>query len=118
MNNPPRGEVFEGRSSEMKTNSPWLASEDILGLGDIKVTIQAVHRHRDVEFEAGRSIKVVYSLQFAGKDKQLVLNATNRKVLVQKFGTNVKDWAGKRVVLYVDEHVMMMGKVVCGIRIK
>lgn len=111
-------EVFEGRSAAMKKDSPWLASEDLLGLPDVKVEIEGVYRHSDVEFDAGRKEKFVYSVKFKGKSKQLVLNATNRKTLVAKFGTNVKDWAGKQVSLYVDENVRMMGKTVCGIRIK
>lgn len=111
-------EVFEGRSAEMKKDSPWLASEDIMDLGDVTVSIEAVYRHSDVEFDAGRKEKVVYSMKFKGKQKQLVLNSTNRKTLVAKYGVNVKDWIGKEVVLYVDRNVRLMGKKVCGIRMK
>lgn len=113
-----KSEPFEGHSSEMKKDSPWLASEDLLGKGDVTVTIAACHRHRDVEFDEGRKEKEVYSLQFAGGKKQLVLNSTNRKTLVAKFGPNVKDWQGKKVTLWVDQNVRMMGKTVCGVRIK
>ena len=108
---------FEGRSAEMKKDSPWLASEDILGL-EIDVEIEKVYRHQDVEFDAGRKEKVVYSVAFIGKKKQLVLNSTNRKTIVSKFGVNVKEWAGKKVTLYVDSSVRLMGKTVNGIRIK
>lgn len=111
-------EKFEGHSSEMKKNSPWLASEDLLGKDPVEVTIKAVHRHRDVEFEAGRKEQVVYSLEFEKASKQLVLNSTNRKTLVTKFGANVKEWGGQKITLYVDTNVRMMGKQVCGVRIK
>jgi hypothetical protein len=111
-------EPFSGRSSEMKKDTPWLSSEDLIGLGDVKVKVEAVYRHRDVEFDAGRKEKEVYSVKFVGKAKQLVLNSTNRKTLVAKFGVNVKDWADKDVVLFVDSNVRMMGKTVCGVRIK
>ena len=110
-------EPFEGRSAEMKKDSPWLASEDIMGL-DVEVEIEKVYRHHDVEFDAGRKEKIVYSVAFVGKKKQLVLNSTNRKTLVSKFGVNVKDWFGKKVTLFVDPNVRMKGKVVNGIRIK
>jgi len=116
--NKPTAEVFDGRSSEMKKETPWLSSEDLIGLGDIQVVVEAVYRHQDVEFDAGRKEKVVYSIKFKGKQKQLVLNSTNRKTLVAKYGVNVKDWVGKEVTLYVDDNVRMMGKRVCGIRIK
>lgn len=115
-NKKPQGEVFEGRSAEMKV-SPWLASEDLLGK-EVAVEIVKVYRFKDVEFDAGRKEAVVYAMEFKGANKQLVLNSTNRKKLVQKFGPNVKDWTGKTVTLYVDENVRLMGKKVCGIRIK
>lgn len=111
-----RGEVFEGRSGEMK-ESQWLASEDLLGV-EAKVTIKACHRYRDVEFDRGRKEPTVYAVEFEGKEKQLVLNSTNRKTLVGKFGTNVKDWVGKEVTLWVDTQVRFAGKTVSGIRIK
>jgi hypothetical protein len=113
----PKGEVFEGRTSEMK-DSPWLASEDLMGLGDVPVTIEKCLKHKNVEFDKGRREDVVYTLVLKGKKKQLVLNSINRKTLVAKFGTNVKDWANQKVHLYVDENVRFAGKTVCGIRIK
>ncbi len=113
-----KSELFTGHSSEMKSDSPWLSSEDLLGRGDIKCRIKACHRHKDVEFDAGRKVPTVYSVEFEGKKKQLVLNSVNRKTLVSKYGANVQDWAGKDVVLYVDENVRLMGKTVCGVRIK
>jgi len=97
-------EPFEGRSGEMKKDSPWLASEDIMGL-EVEVEIEKVYRHQDVEFEAGRKERTLYSVAFVGKKKQLVLNSTNRKKLLGKFGVNVKEWAGKKVTLFVDSEV-------------
>ena len=110
--------VFEGRSAEMKKDSPWLASEDLQDLGDVKVIIEAVYRHADVEFDAGRKEKWVYSLKFQGKQKQLVLNSTNRKAIVGHYGTDVSKWKGKELTLYVDPDVRLMGKKVCGIRVR
>ena len=68
----PKGEVFEGRTSEMK-DSPWLASEDLMGLGDVPVTIEKCLRHKNVEFDKGRVEDTVFTLVLAGKKKQLVL---------------------------------------------
>ncbi len=117
MNKKPNGEVFEGRSSEMK-ESPWLASEDLLDVGDVKVKVVRCHRYKDVEFDKGRKEPTVYTLEFEKKQKQLVLNNTNRKTMVAKFGTDVREWAGKTVTLYVDNKVRFAGRTVCGIRIK
>lgn len=112
---------FEGRSSEMRAPSPWLASEDLLDCGDVTVTIEKVMLHPDATFDDGRKQKV-YSLRFEGKDKEMVLNATNRKTLVARFGTKVKDWAGKEITLYVDTRVRKPGgkanEYTCGIRIR
>lgn len=116
MNKLPEGEVFEGRSGEMKT-SPWLASEDLMGV-EAEVEIVCCHKFLDVEFDKGRKEPTVYALQFKGRRKQLVLNSTNRRALVERFGVNVKDWSGKKVTLYVDDKVRFRGKTVCGIRIK
>lgn len=113
-----KSEVFEGHSSEMKKDSPWLASEDLLGKGDVEVTIKACHRHKDVPFDGGRREPTVYSLEFVGKKKQMVLNTTNRKTLVEKFGANVKEWTGKKITLWVDTEVPMKGKLVSGLRIR
>ena len=113
-----KSDEFDGRSAEMKKDSPWLSAEDLIGLGDVAAVIEKVYRHQDVEFDGGRKEKVVYSIEFKGKKKQLVLNSTNRKTLVVLFGVNVKDWSGKPVKLYVDSNVKMMGKTVSGIRIR
>ena len=110
-------EEFEGYTSEMR-ESPWLASEDILGFSELPVTIESVHRHKNVQFDQGRKKDVVYAVKFAGTTKQLVLNATNRKTLVRMFGSNVKRWKEQKVSLYVDTKVKYQGKLTNGIRIK
>lgn len=109
---------FNGHVSELKKPSPWLASEDIVGRGDIKVVIEAVYKHENVEFEQGRKEKKVFTIKYKGKEKQHIINATNRSVLRSRFGPDVQKWKGQEVTLYVDENVKMMGKTVCGIRIR
>jgi hypothetical protein len=110
------GEEFEGRSGEMKV-SQWLSSEDIQGQ-EVNVIVTACRKHKDVEFDKGRKEETVYSLEFKGKAKQMVLNSTNRKRMVELFGNNVKEWKHKEITLYVNENVRFAGKKVCGIRIK
>ena len=110
-------ELFDGRASEMR-DSPWLASEDLDGLGEVELEIKAVHRHTDVEFDAGRKKAVVYSVEFVKAKRQLVLNGTNRKSIVAKYGNNVKDWVGKKIKLYVQSGIKVGGVSKNGIRIK
>ena len=107
---------FEGRSAEMKKATPWLASEDILGIAPVKVTVEKCFLHKQAEFDGGRK-EDVYALKFQGKTKQLVMNSTNRRMMVSLFGPNVKDWEGKTVELIVVD-CKMMGKDVQGIRIQ
>lgn len=99
-------------------SSVWLASEDLTGLGDVKLKIEAVISHGTVKFDKGRAKDAVFALKFEGKDKQLALNSTNRKCLVRAFGSLTKNWKGQTITLYVDPGVSIGGKVVGGLRIR
>lgn len=108
---------FDGHVAELKKPSPWLASEDLLGRGDVPVVIDRCFRHSNVAFEDGRK-ETVYALSFVGKKKQLILNATNRKRLTLMFGPHVKDWSGQEVVLYIEQTRAVGGGKTNGIRIR
>lgn len=114
-------EEFQGRSSEMRIKNIWLASEDIMDAGDVEVEIEKVFLHKGADFEGGRK-QDVFALKFKGKQKQMILNATNRKRLVAIFGTTkTSDWIGKKVMLYVDKEVKKPGapnEKTCGLRIR
>jgi hypothetical protein len=115
-------EQFTGRSVEMKKETPWLSSEDLLDAGDVIVEISGVYKHKGVKFDDGREMDV-FALAFKGKAKQLVLNSTNRRALVSLFGTTkVNEWVGKKVTLYVAHDVRKpggrRGETTCGIRIR
>lgn len=117
-----KSEPFEGKSPEMKKPTPWLASEDILDAGDVEVTIEGVFKHKDAKFDDGRT-ETVFSISFAGKAKQLILNATNRRTLVQKFETtDVRKWMGQKITLFVAHGVRKpggaKGETTTGIRVK
>lgn len=102
-------EEYRGPVSAMK-KSPWLASEDLLGIeGGVDVTIEAVMRHEQAVFDEGRVEAEVYSLKFEGKEKELVLNATNRKTLARAYGARTTEWAGKEINVYVQDGVRKPG---------
>lgn len=110
--------TYEGRTASMRT-SPWLASEDLDGLGDVEVTIESVFQHKDAVMQDGRKQPKLFAVKFVGKERQLVLNATNRKTLAGKFGTDCKAWKGQKVLLYVKDGVRNpAGGTTKGIRIK
>jgi hypothetical protein len=109
---------YTGRTAAMRT-SPWLASEDLEGLGEVEVTIETTFQHSNVTMQDGRKQPKLFSVKFVGKERKLVLNATNRKMIVSKFGGNCADWAGKKVMLYVKDGVKNpSGGTTKGIRIK
>ena len=114
---PDNCEEFKGRASEMR-DSDWLAAEDLRGIGDVKVVIDKIVRHRNVKFEDGKNQSVVYAIKFKGGHKHLKMKACIRKIMNDARGPKVTDWAGCGVTLYVDESVRFAGKQVGGIRFR
>ena len=110
---------FNGKVSQMKQSSKFLASEDFLGLGEIELTLTGVFEHADEIMQDGKK-KSFYSIGFNDKPKRMVLNATNRKVLAAAFGADTTNWTGKKVHIYVKDGVRNPagGETVCGLRIK
>ena len=110
-------EEFHGAAGQMR-QSEWLAAEDIRGHGDVNAVIAGVYVSRNVEFEGGLKKPVVHSIAFVGKERKLIVNAARRKVLVKARGSNVDNWIGCTVTMYVDETVKMKGQAVGGIRFR
>lgn len=110
---------FTGKVSQMKTANKFLASEDFIGLGDVKVTISGVYEHADEVMQNGKK-QSFYSIGFNDKPKRMVLNATNRKTLAAAFGADVSKWVGKEVAVYVKDGIKNPagGETVCGLRLK
>lgn len=109
---------YTGLTGALRT-SPWLASEDLIGLGDVAAEIEDVLIYDAVVFDGGRKEANVPALKFKGKQKQLVLRTSaNRKTLVRMFGANTQTWRGKTIHLYHDPAVKFGGKTVGGIRIR
>lgn len=105
-----KGQPYEGPASAMK-DSDWLSVEDMQASGraHVDLTIERVLLHKNVQFEGGRREARKYSLAFRGAEKQLLLNATNRKRLVGMYGGNTKDWLGKKIRLHLEEDKLPTG---------
>lgn len=110
---------FTGRVGQMKASSAFLASEDLLGLGEMEVVIEGVFEHNGETMQDGKK-KDFFSIGFAKTPKRMVLNATNRKTLAACFGADTTKWIGKKVSLYVQDGVRNPagGATVCGLRLK
>ncbi|MEY4783695.1 MAG: hypothetical protein RIR41_1630 [Pseudomonadota bacterium] len=105
MSDIPVGELYRGPSG-IARESTWLTSEDLQHDRDGIVTIEAVVRRDNLTMQGGRTKKVGLSLRFVGKQRELLLNATNRKTLAVMFGTNeCAQWFGKRIALFVEQNV-------------
>lgn len=121
MAKPSDGELYKGPCGLLK-DSAWLTADQLPQDKGVIVTVEAVILRRDVEFaKAGTKPekKSVYgSLRFVGKDKELGLNSTNRRVMEALFGSTTADWYGKKIELYVDPHVSAFGQIVSAVRIR
>ncbi len=113
---PPVGTPYEGPSGLFK-DSIWLTAENLVEGKDAVVTIEDVLHYKTVTFEGGREKHNMGGLKFAGRDRVLLLNATNRKVLNKAFGINTKLWKGEKVTLYVAD-AQFAGETVKAVRIR
>lgn len=100
----PRGEVYKGPPG-IARDSLWLTNEDIPHDRDTVVTIESILLRRKLTFQGGRDKAVGLSAKFVGKQRELLLNATNRKTLAALYGPNTGDWFGRQVALYVEQDV-------------
>jgi hypothetical protein len=112
---------FTGSVTAMK-NTPWLSSEDLMGKDEPTLIIDGVFVHEDVVLDGGRKESRLYSIAFQKTKKQMILNATNRKVLSGNYGADVRNWIGKPVTLYVESGVKKpngkRGETTTGLRFK
>jgi hypothetical protein len=80
----------------------YLSFADLRGR-DVTVTIESVSRQEMVEREKGskktRKIKRAV-VEFVGKDKGMVLKATNAGTIVDLYGTDTDNWIGKQITLF------------------
>lgn len=100
--------------SEMK-ESKFLKQTDVG-----KAVLWTVHGVEKVNVaKEGAEPEHKWAMSFQESDKPLVLNWTNIQLCERIFASDDTDqWAGKKVVLYVDPNVSYGGKVVGGIRVR
>lgn len=105
MKDVPQGTPYKGPSG-IARESTWLTNEDLPHDRDTPVQIDAVLRRNNLTMEGGREKKVALSLRFVGRQRELLLNATNRKMLTALFNsTDTGTWFGQWVALFVEQDV-------------
>jgi len=84
--------------------------------GETTATIKEVRVETLGRAEAAKEKPVVY---FNELDKGLALNRVNADALKEVCGSSeIEEWVGKRVTLYVDPNVQYAGRRVGGIRVR
>jgi hypothetical protein len=99
----PFGVPFEGDAASLGPPSVWVAAADIAAAGGrIVATIERVLKHPSATMPDGRVLLNFPAVHFErGEPKPLVLTAVENIVpLATVFGRDVREWPGRRVVLY------------------
>ena|SRR5688572_17965757 len=113
------GESYRGPSGLLK-DTDWLTAETIPTDKDTQVQVEDVQRFKNLKLGGGQRQDVKKSagaLKFKGKDRMLILNATNLKVMSALFGSNTAGWVNQWIALHV-ERVAAFGMQVDAIRIR
>ncbi len=76
----------------MYDKGDWLKAED-LSNNAVKVKIDKIGIEK---FDTGNK----FVLSFVGKEKQLVLNKTNAKVIANSYGDDEGAWQGQEIIMY------------------
>lgn len=120
MNNANSNTIIKEFNGNLNTfrESIYFASEDIEHKDEVELKINSIEEHRNVTFDGGRKKERVLAIGFENQNKKLVLNSTNRKKLMAHYGNKVSEWKGKKISIYIDNKVRLMGKLTRGIRIK
>jgi hypothetical protein len=101
-------------SDYVKGESKYLKADDLPLGKELRLTISKVELEV-IENDDGKSDKAV--LYFAGKEKGLVLNATNGKKLIEAYGDDTAAYTSCAIVLYRDT-VAFKGQTVPCLRVR
>jgi hypothetical protein len=84
---------------------------------DYVVTVRSIER-KNIAMD-GKPAEYKWLAKFAEFEKPMVLNSTNIQLMAKACGSDdTDDWAGKQVIVYVDENVSFGGELVGGLRIR
>jgi len=100
----PEGEFYKGPCG-IARDSIWLTNEDIPHDKDVGVVIESVVMRKNLTMQGGRPKPIGLSLRFVKRERELLLNATNRKTLAILYGNACEGWFGKPILLYVEQDV-------------
>jgi hypothetical protein len=87
------------------------------GVGDRKIRTKIARIRKQALQQQGGGTKTKFILSFSTVDKEMVLNVTNKIVLVDVLGRSPADWIGAEIGLFT-EPTVMAGKATRGLRLR
>jgi hypothetical protein len=94
--------------------SKYLGAVDV---GDKKIRTRISKIRKEMMQQGGKPERAKFVLYFATLEKPMVLNATNKNMLVEKLGKNPANWIGADVGIFA-ENTQFAGKPVKGLRLR
>lgn len=105
------------------SKSKHLASDDLIGLDSLPVTIKKSYLGKDLNNRIKEQVAIIEFEEKTTPDgsplKSMILNMTNMHMLSKISGSpNVFDWAGTRIEIYVQSGIRLGNEMVDGLRIR
>ena len=94
--------------------SKYLSATEV---GDRRIRTRIAKVRKEALQQQGGATRTKFVLAFASLDKEMVLNATNKTILVDALGRNPADWIGAEVGVYTDP-TTFGGKPTKGLRLR
>jgi hypothetical protein len=103
---------------ELKSNTPYIGFVDLIGKGNVKLTISAVDDVSGEKVDGVRAAKpCTYALSFKEvPGRKLLIQGKKKKFLMRQYGKKASDLIGKVVEIYGDPHVKFGGVEVGGVK--
>lgn len=105
------------------SKSKHLASDDLIGLDSLPVTIKRSYLGKDLNNRIKEQVAIIEFEEKATPDgsplKSMILNMTNMHNLSKIAGSpNIFDWVGVRIEIYVQSGIRLGNETVNGLRIR
>lgn len=106
-------------TDEIKSGTPYIGFVDLVGKGNVKLTIAGVDDVSGEKIDGKREAKpYTYALTFKEiPGRKLIIQGRKKKFLIRHFNSKkAADWVGQTVELYADPDVMFGREKVGGIK--
>jgi hypothetical protein len=106
-------------TDEIKRSTPYIGYLDLMGKGNVKVTIEDVFDIGGDKLDGGRKADPqTYAISFKGiPQRKLIVKGNKMKHLMRCFGKKKSGWVGKEIEIYGDPDESFGGVVTGGVKI-